>query len=178
MSKWIETDDGNFVNLDHVQRIETIDDEDDLNPRRHYYELHLDNREIARIALDNNVPLAELLAPIVPAEPGQRAVQLEPDTVGDDAARPETVEVYRYQVLGWRVGITPLGEPLPPVPILPVPLSELEGMVLVELPDGRLLETGGLEGLEFDHMDDAKQHALEQAQAKWDHRHNPKTVDE
>jgi hypothetical protein len=178
VSNWIETDDGNFVNLDHVRRIETIEDDDDLKPRRRYYELHLDARETARIALDNNVPLAELLAPIVPAEPGQRAVQLEPDTVGDASARPERVEIYRYQVLGWRVGITPLGEPLPPVPILPVPLSELDGMVLVELPDGRLLEIRRLEGLEFDNMHDAKQHALEQAQAKWDRHHKPRTVDE
>jgi hypothetical protein len=158
MSRWIETERGDYVNLDHVRRIRRT-------PGKHgghHLRLELtDNTETQTCERDwDPMELDEMLAIVLPAAPGQEALLVADDT----HERPTEIWITRHPIVGWRIRCHP--NFLAAEPVLPTSLGG--GRRMVVLPDGRLLEN--FVG-EYANIDAMKTKLLAEAQEDWDRAH-------
>lgn len=158
MSRWIEVR-GGYVNLAHVVRMVPVG-----NPKTDWvpYNLELVNHEhvITRHPF-TPAKLERLLATLVPATAGQKAVVIAYG--GGDRINDRPTEVWEdwYPVVAWRIDESGWA-----LPILPADASEASNCrVLIEKPDG-----GFIDPLMAEYVDlaDAKKRILEEVQTDWD----------
>jgi hypothetical protein len=159
MSKWLETEDGEHINLDHVRRIS----EEHVGTASYRFRLELadDSHGVTPSWSDtlSHLRLGNLLATILPAAPGQEALHVGLKT---NHGRPIGVWFKRYPIVGWRVH-----PDLPEArPVLPV-LLPLDARLMIVLPCGQLIEQFWGEG-EYDNIEDMTAQLLAEEQASWD----------
>lgn len=164
MSRWIETDDGEFVNLDHVVKAKPVARKGPRGSDRHQLLLWLtDGTTVRTHGTGGDRPDYDyLFATILPALPGQEALTVFADVV----ERPTELWIERYPVIGWRVPLTEMGVCDGPEPILlETPASNV--MVMIVLPDGAVLHVGG-ETTRYEDIETMKAMVLKEAQEDWD----------
>jgi hypothetical protein len=176
MSRWIETEDGDYVNLDHVVRAKPI-----TKPRTSKDQPYWDGLRLELVSGEHvttrgtyrpdRVSLYHLLAETIPAAPGQEALLVSVDD--EFGERPTKLRIERYPIVGWRVHAVEHADWCYPTPLLPV--SRGDRGVIIVLPGGRLLDQW-LEDTEYDDIEAMKANVLAGAQAEWDRQHAPKTA--
>jgi hypothetical protein len=162
MSQWIETERSTFVNLAHVRRITPIHPENGIQQ----LSLELDDNSHALTHKRDRlspIELAELLATVLPASPGQEALSV---ATNSDTERPTEVRVDRYPIVGWRIRCHPNFPAAEPILPPDFPFYRL----MIMLPDARVLEP--FVG-EYDSIDDMKAEVLRQEQQTWGLSHAP-----
>jgi hypothetical protein len=160
MSRWVETEDGNYVNLAHVIKAENVTRKDRGMEWNCHRLTFVDGSTVkTRGVYSGWEDFDAISATIIPAHSGQEALTVS----WDETARPTELWIARYPIIGWRIR----GH-FDPLPVLP---DKIAGMlVLIVLPDGRLLEQGSGE---YDNVEQMTGTVLATKQSEWDQKHEP-----
>lgn len=160
MSRFVELDDGRFVNLDRVGTIRPI-----WREKRNVCLLFgFDGGEIGEMTTSE---LPVILAPIVPAAAGTVSIQVHVDESWDRRPIASDVWIYEQPVIAWRV---PYG--LDAIPVLP---EEDYSPTYIQMPDEGYMRIG--HGT-FENIGQVKRQHLAAAQSAWDRAHPPKPSDQ
>lgn len=159
MSRWLRTDGGIFVNLDHAESIEPI-----VSTVGSMVITMADGRTYHCSGREANQIIQASLAPWIPATKGQIAVVV---LVERHAYRPTETEILRLPIIGWRQVL--MGN-LTILPVLPGDIDTHDLPIAVELPAGYVFEP--LAGMTYS-LGDFLSRVLAVAQADWDRKHEP-----
>jgi hypothetical protein len=157
---WMRTEDGGYVNLDHVVRIKPAHAE-----HGQAFVLRLVDGDSARIIVSARADLPNMLGTILPAQPGQEVLLVSYDTYISELPTENDVWFTRLPVLGWRDG-DPEGFLFGPAPILPRDITINEFPVLV-LADGCLLSLNDANPTEYQNIETMQAAFLERARDEW-----------
>jgi hypothetical protein len=120
--------------------------------------LREDGAKLGRMTARHGFDLVELTTPVIPAIAGATAILFDAHPMGDDNDRPDYVCVETVPIIAWRIAC---GAASPN--FIDKPASNQ--VVLIQMPDGRLLEP---RVREFGNLEEARDGLLLRAQAEWD----------
>lgn len=98
MSRFIETDDGDFLNLDHVRAIKT-----NALGKRYAVTVNEEHYDCNYQFTTSTITISKILAPVIPAQEGFRLLTVY---FGSEISVPENIEEYISSelIIGWRIG--------------------------------------------------------------------------
>jgi hypothetical protein len=161
VSRFIQDDDGDWVNLDHVASVQ--------RPRQrggHYTLRSADGKLMG--ALQDGFDPETLFSPIVPAVAGEALLEIWVSP--DGSARPEQGDVFvsEYPIVAWRIS-----QGFHPYPITLSQASESDVFTVIKTSGGRFIRPW-LD--DYESLDAAKAHALELEQNSWDRKQAAKAA--